>query len=80
MQASGKKMDSKSRYRSYLLRIWREGVDGERRASLLDVASGEMINFANLADMFAHLCLQVQEAPAHRPRPKVEDITDLPTH
>jgi hypothetical protein len=76
VQASGEKMDSKSRYRSYLLRIWREGFDGERRASLQDVASGEMINFANLADMFAYLCLHVQETPAQRPR--IEEITDIP--
>lgn len=49
----------KNQYQSYLLRVWREGLDEERRASLQNIVSGEINYFANLADMFAFLCLQV---------------------
>lgn len=49
----------KNHYQSYLLRVWREGLEEERRASLQNIASGEISYFANLADMFAFLCLQV---------------------
>lgn len=35
----------------------------ERRASLQSIASGETNYFANLNDMFAFLCTQVQAPP-----------------
>jgi hypothetical protein len=52
-------MSLKNQYQSYLLRVWREGLSEERRASLQNITSGEINYFANLTDMFAFLCLQV---------------------
>ncbi len=40
---------------SFLLRLWREGPGGERRALLQDVLSGERRHFPNLAGLFAFL-------------------------
>lgn len=56
-------MRAKKHYQSFLLRVWREGVGDERRASLQNIASGEISYFANLTDMFAFLCVQVHGHP-----------------
>jgi len=42
-------------YQSYLLRMWRESVNGEWRASLQNVATSECQNFADLEALFAYL-------------------------
>ena len=50
-------------YQSYLLRMWRESVDGEWHASLQDVATSECENFSNLAALFAFLSGQGDLSP-----------------
>ena len=60
-------MRANQNYQSYLLRVWREGLGDERRASLQNIISGEISYFANLNDMFAFLCTKVQ-APPYIPR------------
>ena len=50
-------------YQSYLLRMWRESVDGEWHASLQDVATSECRNFPNLASLFAFLSDQGDLSP-----------------
>lgn len=42
-------------YRSYLLRLWREKVDVDWRASLQNVLTGERHVFANLEQLFVFL-------------------------
>jgi hypothetical protein len=56
-------------YQSYLLRIWKENPDGELRASLQNVASGECRNYASLTDLYDYLSQQaerdfIQELPS----------------
>jgi len=56
-------------YQSYLLRIWKEEPDGEWRASLQNVASGECRNYANLNELNDYLSQQaerdfIQEPPS----------------
>ena len=38
-------------YQSYLLRVWKEDPDGELRASLRNVSSGECRHYASLIDL-----------------------------
>ena len=45
----------KTRYRSFLLRLWQEEPSGERRAMLQDVVSGESLSFPNLESLTNHL-------------------------
>lgn len=42
-------------YHSYLLRIWKDCVDSEWRASLQEVATGECHYFSCLPDLLAFL-------------------------
>ena len=56
-------------YQSYLLRVWKENPDGEWRASLQNVTSGECRNYATLADLYDYLSQQserdfIQEPPS----------------
>ena len=56
-------------YQSYLLRIWKENHDGEWRASLQNVASGECRNYASLNELYDYLNQQaerdfIQEPPS----------------
>jgi hypothetical protein len=50
-------------YRSYLLRIWVEVVDGveKRRFSLEDPFTGDRKGFANMEDLFTYLEKQIQQ-------------------
>jgi hypothetical protein len=51
-------------YRSYLLRLWREGLAGEPwRASLQSAVTGERQGFASLDDLFGFIRSQVEAAP-----------------
>jgi hypothetical protein len=45
--------------RSYLLRLWRSGVDGEWRASLQSVQSGERHVFVDLEALLTFLVEEV---------------------
>jgi hypothetical protein len=49
-------------YQSYMLRLWRESMDGDWRASLENITTGAKKNFSDLADMFVFLCGQVGQA------------------
>ena len=54
--------------RSYLLRLWPTGSDGQQvwRASLENVRTGERMGFANLEQLFVFLMQQIEhdrEAP-----------------
>jgi hypothetical protein len=50
-------------YRSYLLRIWVEVVDGveKQRFSLEDPFTGERKGFAYMEDLFTYLEKQIQQ-------------------
>lgn len=54
-------MSPSPNYHSYLLRIWRDGVDHPWRASLQSVASGQKVPFADLHTLFAFLVEQLAE-------------------
>jgi len=58
-------------YQSYILRLWRESVDGEWRASLQNVTSGDVNNFGSLSDLFMFIC-QKTEQPPYQPQIKGE--------
>ena len=42
-------------YFSYLLRIWKDSVDGEWHASLQDVISGECHHYPTLYELYVNL-------------------------
>lgn len=44
-----------TQYQSYLLRMWKNGEDGEWRALLLTIPTQERRHFANLQDLFNFL-------------------------
>jgi hypothetical protein len=50
-------------YRSFLLRLWQAGNDGEPvwRASLESPLTGERLGFADLGELFACLEAQIKE-------------------
>jgi hypothetical protein len=48
-------------YQSYLLRMWRESLDGEWRASLQSVATSECRNFPDLEALFAYLRAETEQ-------------------
>ena len=50
-------------YQSYILRLWRESVDGEWRASLQNVTSGDVKNFGSLSDLFTFICQRTDQPP-----------------
>jgi hypothetical protein len=66
-------------YQSYLLRIWKDNIDGEWRASLQNVATDECQNFATLNDLYEYLNRQSkvdfisQARPEGRPGLKLLD-------
>jgi hypothetical protein len=47
-------------YLSYLLRIWKDSSDGEWRASLQEVTSGDYQTFANIASLYSFICSQTE--------------------
>ena len=47
-------------YQAYLVRLWRDGSDGEWRASAESVATGLIVNFACLSTLFAFLDAQTR--------------------
>ncbi len=51
---------SSGTYKSYLLRMWRESLEGEWRASLQDVVTCENHNFPNLAALVEYLAVESQ--------------------
>jgi hypothetical protein len=42
-------------YFSYLLRVWKDSVDGEWHASLQDVVSGECHHYPTLYELYVNL-------------------------
>lgn len=52
------------RYRSFVLRLWRDSAAPSWRMSLQDVASGEQHGFAGLVSLMAFLEEQVADAPS----------------
>jgi hypothetical protein len=50
-------------HQSYLLRLWRSGADGQWRASLQSVQTGERHMFADLESLLAFLVEQAQPTP-----------------
>ena len=56
-------MDSKKKYQSFLLRLWRDDVNGLQvwRISLEDPFSGERRGFASLEDLCAYLEMKMHE-------------------
>lgn len=48
-------------YKSYLLRMWRESLEGEWRASLQDVVTCENHNFPNMAALMDYLAVENQK-------------------
>lgn len=61
-------------YQSYLLRIWRESTDGEWRASLQNVVTGECHNFPNLQAMFDYL--EQQPTPPLIEKTEIDRFTE----
>lgn len=57
-------------YQSYLLRLWRESIDGEWRASLQNIATGKCVNFSSMAQLCAYL-----EDCAEQPQNLWEEIS-----
>lgn len=45
-------------YKSYLLRMWRESLEGEWRASLQDVVTCENHNFPTIAALMEYLAVE----------------------
>ena len=56
-------MDRKKKYRSYLLRLWIDDVNGKQawRISLENPFSGKRRGFASLRDLCAYLQEKMQE-------------------
>jgi hypothetical protein len=54
-----------SRYRAYMLRLWRveDGAETPWRASLQNVRTGQRLGFAGLDEAIAHLREEVLLAP-----------------
>lgn len=63
-------------YKSYLLRMWKETVEGDWRVTLQDVATGECHHFSDLAMMFVFL-LEDSTDP-DQPRPVLDTQSTLP--
>ncbi len=55
MIVSDDRSASSLNYHSYLLRVWQSGPDGQWRASLQYVQSGETLRFADLASCLTFL-------------------------
>ena len=47
-------------YKSYLLRMWRESLEGEWRASLQDVVTCESHHFPTVAALMEYLAVENQ--------------------
>lgn len=60
-------------YRSYLIRLWREGVNRPWRISLQDTASGERKGFASLDEAVNFLTHQLEPGEPASPRPEPPD-------
>jgi hypothetical protein len=57
-------------YQSYLLRIWKDNLDGDWRASLQNVATDECQNFATLNDLYEYLERQSKANFVSQARPQ----------
>jgi hypothetical protein len=55
--------DNHSEYRSYLLRLWRGSAGGVWHASLESTATGQLVQFADLAALIAFLIEHIDEPP-----------------
>lgn len=54
--------EPRTKYRSYLLRLWRTGEHGPWRAMLEPVGRDERHNFANLHELYAFLDAQTGQS------------------
>lgn len=50
-------------YRSYLLRMWRESMEGEWRFSLQDVVTCESHHFPTMAALMEYLAVERKDRP-----------------
>ena len=50
-------------YKSYLLRMWRESLEGEWRASLQDVVTCESHHFPNITALVEYLAVENKLRP-----------------
>ena len=60
--------EQKSNYFSYLLRVWKDSVDGEWHASLQDVISGECHHYPTLYELYVNLWELTSENVNHPDR------------
>lgn len=51
-------------YKSFLLRMWRESMEGEWRASLQDVVTCESHHFPTIAALMEYLAVENQNGTA----------------
>ena len=63
-------------YQSYLLRMWKERVEGGWRATLQDIATGECKHFATLEEMFKYLVSAADRRAQHKER-RSPGITEI---
>jgi hypothetical protein len=59
-------------YQSYLLRLWRETIDGEWRASLQNISTGQCQYFSSLPQ----LCSFLEECSQEPLRAWTDDLAD----
>jgi hypothetical protein len=57
------------RYRSYLLRLWREGPDAPWRCQVQCVGTGQELRFAGLAELLEFLVAEAAVRAAEPRRP-----------
>lgn len=51
-------------YKSFLVRMWREGHEGEWRASIKDVGTSESYNFPNVTALMQFLAVETKPRTA----------------
>jgi hypothetical protein len=62
------------RYHAFLLRVWRESVNGPWRASLQASINSERIGFTDLTQMLTHLLELLDEQDAARSQTATHSI------
>ena len=64
MNAKGAMPEKTGYYKSYMLRMWRESLEGEWRASLQDVVTSESHNFPSVKAMMEYLAVENKLRPS----------------
>jgi len=57
-------------YQSFMLRLWKESIEGEWRVSLENIFTGERTVFPGLSEFFIYLC-------AHCGRSSLNRLTEM---